>query len=124
MKRFIAKSVLFGVVMAIGYCLLVLVWGLYAPAWMQKNLSYKLGHKGHSFSRFQEVEQTGDIDILFIGSSLCMRGFDPRIFEKHGYQTFNLGSGGQSPVQTLWLLKQHLGQLNPELVVSVRLRPI
>ncbi len=117
MKRFILKSVLFFAALVAGYCILVLAWGLYAPSWMQKNLVYKLGHKGHSYTRFQEVKKTNDIDLLFIGSSLCMRGFDTRIFESHGYKTFNLGSGGQSPVQTLWLLKQHIDHLKPELVV-------
>lgn len=117
MKRFILRSVLFLLVMSAGYCFLVLFWGMFTPSWMQKNLVYKLGHKGHSYSRFQEVKEAGDIDLLFIGSSLCMRGFDPRVFEKHGYKTFNLGSGGQSPVQSLWLLKQHIDHLKPELVV-------
>lgn len=117
MKRFVLRSVLFLMALAIGYCFLILLWGMYAPAWTQKNLVYKLGHKGHSYTRFREVKSAGDIDILFIGSSLCMRGFDPRIFEKQGYKTFNLGSGGQSPVQSLWLLKQHVGHLKPELVV-------
>jgi len=117
MKRFIVRSVWFLLVLVAGYSLLVLSWGLFTPGWMQKNLVYKLGHKGHSWSRYQEVKTAGKVDILFAGSSLCMRGFDPRIFRKHGYEVFNLGSGGQSPIQTRWLLEKHLDKLQPGLVV-------
>lgn len=117
MKEFFRKLILFGVVASLSYLLLIFIWGTFMPEWLQKNLFYKLGNKGHMYSRLQEVKQKKDVDILFVGSSLCLRGFDPRIFEEYGHSSFNLGSGGQTPIQSQWLIHKYVKQLNPKLVV-------
>ena len=68
-------------------------------------------------TRLNEVKNIKNIDILFLGSSHTYRGFDTRVFKKNGYNSFNLGSSSQSPIQTLTLTKRYLNQLNPKLIV-------
>lgn len=75
--------------------------------------------RGLSFSdiRFKEAFQVSDVDILFLGSSHTLGGFDPRIFARLGYKTMNLGSSSQTPMNTVALLERHLTRLKPKLVV-------
>lgn len=82
-----------------------------------RNLKVPLGRYGHSFTRLHEVEQAGKVDVLFMGSSLTYRGYDPRVFEQAGYRIFNLGSSAQTPVQTEMLAQRYLDELRPALVV-------
>lgn len=96
------------------------LWGSYTPAMFQPNLKYVLGRYGHSFTRFKEVKQINSndsIDILFLGSSHTYRGFDTRIFKKHGFNTFNLGTTNQTPIQTLTLIQRYLDQVEPKAVI-------
>ena len=58
-----------------------------------------------------------NVDVLFLGSSHAYRGFDPRIFRKRGYSSFNLGSSAQTPSQTKVWLKRYLKHLNPKIVI-------
>ena len=95
------------------YLLLLVFWGELTPPLLKKNLNYKKGSYGHLYSRIRELKKTHDVDILFLGSSHTYRGFDPRIFARHGFHTFNLGSSSQSPIQTEILLKRYLDKLNP-----------
>lgn len=87
------------------------------PPFMAKNVRSCIGCYGHLNTRIKEIPKYKNIDILILGSSHAYRGFDPRIFEKHGISVFNLGSSAQTPIQTNILLRQYLGQLNPKLVV-------
>lgn len=96
------------------YSVLTWVWGNYIPEKYTKNLNFKIGD---SYTRFQEVKKYKNIDILFAGSSHAYRGFDPRIFEKAGYSTFNLGSTAQTPFQTKYLLEQYIDQLHPKWLI-------
>jgi len=65
----------------------------------------------------REVKHTRDVDILVIGSSHANRGFDPRIFARAGYKMFNMGSSGQTHVQTRILLRRYLDRLNPGVIL-------
>jgi len=80
-------------------------------------LKYPIGGYGHTYSRLDEVEHVKNIDILFLGSSHTYRGFDTRIFRNFGYNVFNLGSSAQTPIQTKYLLKKHIKQLNPKIII-------
>ena len=84
---------------------------------MAKNVRNCIGCYGHLNTRVKEIPKFQDIDILVLGSSHAYRGFDNRVFEKHGLKLFNLGSSSQSPMQTNILLNQYLDELNPKLVV-------
>jgi len=87
------------------------------PGRAKPNFVYPLGGYGHLHTRLQEVNEFENVDILFLGSSHSYRGFDVRIFEKHGWRVFNLGSSSQTPIQTQILLERYLDTLNPKLVV-------
>lgn len=99
------------------YVLLLIVWGEVFPSFMKKNLNYKLGDTGHMHTRLKEVKTQKDVDLVFLGSSLTYRGLDTRLFGKAGYNSFNLGSSSQTPIQSLLLAKRYLKTLNPDLVL-------
>lgn len=99
------------------YIGLVCCYGYLFPKHNKANIDYKLGWWGHIYSRLEEVKTVTDIDVLFLGSSHCYRGFDNRIFEKYGLSSFNLGTSAQSPLQTEVLLNRYLKQLNPKIVI-------
>ena len=69
------------------------------------------------YPRFRDVEQYRDVDVLILGSSHSYRSFDPRIFAKHGIETFNLGSTAQTPLNSYYLLKRYYDQLSPRLTI-------
>lgn len=75
------------------------------------------GGFGFTLQRFQDIENYRDVDIVFLGSSHCYRTFDPRIYEEYGLETFNMGTTGQTPLNTYFLLKHYFDQLHPKLVI-------
>lgn len=117
MRTFLLRLLSFMAFAAVTYVLLVCTWGGLMPQKFKKNLNYKIGLGGHLFTRLQEVQDFGPVDILFLGSSHAYRGFDTRIFEAHGIRAFNLGSSGQSPIQSRLLLERFLDELQPRMVV-------
>jgi len=117
MEKFLKTILFFAAISVLVYVILLAFAGTWLPLYLRKNLHYRESEYGHMYSRMKDAESRGKIDILFLGSSHAYRGFDPRIFEKHGYSTFNLGSSGQTPVQSLMLLEKYLVKLQPELVV-------
>ncbi len=117
MKKFLRDLIVFGPFVLVVYIFLLILWGTSVPKVLNKNLNYALGAYGHMFSRIKDVKQLKDVDILFLGSSHAYRGFDTRVFLKEGYKSFNLGSSGQTPVQTELLIKRYFENLNPKLVV-------
>lgn len=96
--------------------IIILMFSIGKVNWLP-NVKYPLGGYGHTLVRMQEAKRVKDVDILFIGSSHVYRGFDTRIFEKHQLNAFNLGSSSQSPFVSYYLLKEHLPQLKPQVVV-------
>ena len=107
MRRFLINSVLFSLFATIFYILV----------FMAKNVRSCVGCYGHLFSRVKDAEKIKNPDILFIGSSHSYRGFDTRVFQKHGIKAFNLGSSSQTPINSKVLLKQYLDKINPKMVV-------
>lgn len=115
--RLLLRTLAFLLFAAVVYIVLLTVVPQRASYGIIRNLKVPLGRYGHSFTRLQEVEQAGKVDVLFLGSSLAYRGYDVRIFERAGYTSFNLGSSAQTPVQTEMLVQRYLHELDPELVV-------
>lgn len=75
------------------------------------------GGYGYTLERLKEVEEYSNIDILFLGSSHTYRGFDTSYFDEQGYSSFNLGSSGQTPLNSYYLLEQHIDKLKPKVIV-------
>jgi len=117
MSKFLRNIFLFIAFTVLFYPVMLIVWGEFAPAKLKKNLNYRIGSHGHMYTRLKELKATENPDILVVGSSTVYRGYDPRIFEKHGIKLFNLGSSAQTPIQTQYLLEKYLLQVKPKLLV-------
>src|SRR4030095_14063651 len=117
MKAFIKSTSLFCLYAALVYLVLLVCSGTFLPLYLRKNLYFRDGGLGHMYSRMKDVKTTGQVYLLFLGSSHAYRGFDSRIFEKYGYTSFNLGSSGQTPLQSLMLLEKYLDRLHPKWLV-------
>ncbi len=97
----------------IGICLL----GEVAPSYFRPNVKYIKGASGHSYTRLNEAKKITDIDVLLLGDSQAYRGFDPRIFKSSGIHMFNMGTSGQTPVQTQLLVSRYLQKINPKVII-------
>lgn len=119
MNRFLKSVSLFLLFSVIAYPLMIFVWGTLAPSTLRwySNLYYRLGYSGHMLSRIQELENVADVDLMILGSSHAYREYDPRIFAEYGIKIFNLGSSGQTPMQTRILLERYLDKLSPETII-------
>lgn len=114
---FINRVIIFLFFSFLIYVLGIIVYGEFFPHYFQKNILYEKFATGFSNTRFKEVKQTKDVDILFLGSSRSYRHYDPRIFREAGYTSFNLGSSSQTFLQTELLVNRYLSTLNPKYVV-------
>jgi hypothetical protein len=117
MNKFLKQMVLFFAFATAAYLVLLIFWGEIMPNIFKKNLNYSLGAYGHLHTRLNEIEKYKTVDILFIGSSHAYRGFDTRIAKEYGYESFNLGSSAQTPVQTKLLLEKYLDKIKPATII-------
>lgn len=117
MKKFLLNLLKFIAFAVPFYVIAICLWSWIMPQFLAKNTRNKLASYGHLYSRVRDAEKIKNPDILFLGSSHSYRGFDTRIFAKHGLKTFNLGSSSQSPINTQVLLKQYLDKIKPKFVV-------
>ena len=74
---------------------------------------------GHTFQSFNDFEKENNIDILFLGSSHAYRGFDPRIFKKYGYTTYNLGTSGQSLESSKLVYENYISTKNVKIILRI-----
>lgn len=117
MAKFLIRAGIILVAGVLAYCGLVwLAVGVGAENWLP-NFYSTAGGYGQLLLRMREVQETEDVDIVFIGSSHAYRGFDPREFKQAGVTSFNLGSTSQTPFNSYYLLRDYLPALDPELVV-------
>ncbi len=116
LRKFISTFSAFIFISIVSYLILILAWGFIAPEKFRNNLSLP-DNQGYLEDRLKNAKDVKDVDILFLGPSTTYRGFDPRIFEKSGYNVFNFGSSSQTPKQTNLILNNYLDSLNPKLVV-------
>ena len=114
---FLKRIALFTLFSILLYLAGVILYGEFVPKTFQKNIFYEKFAYGFSNTRYKEVKRIKNVDILFLGSSRSYRHYDPRIFSRNGFSTFNLGSSAQTFLQTEILLKRYLDSLNPKYVV-------
>jgi hypothetical protein len=72
---------------------------------------------GDAWQRFQEYDPAVRHDVVVLGSSHAYRGYDPEIFEAQGYDMFNLGSSGQTAMNTRYILEEYLHADNTGLLL-------
>lgn len=80
------------------------------------NIKSTTGRFGESLLRYREAKEIGSIDVLFLGSSHCYRGFDTRVFKKYGITSFNMGSSSQAPINSFYLLQDYTN-IKPKVIV-------
>ncbi len=59
----------------------------------------------NSYYTFSRLDTSKVYDYIFIGSSHTYHSFDPQIFEERGYESYNLGSTNQTPLNSYYLLE-------------------
>ncbi len=72
---------------------------------------------GMTQRRFAEFESAAPTDVLVFGSSHAYRGFDPRVFAARGSSLFNLGSTGQTPMATRFLIEELEPRIRAKLAI-------
>ena len=117
MKKFITRTIAFLIFSVLFYMLGIIIWGELMPPALKPNLNYARGAYGFMRTRIEELDTVSAADVLIVGSSHAYRGFDTRIFQAHGIKAFNLGSSGQTPIQSLALLRTYIKKLDPKLVL-------
>ena len=117
MQKYLFKS--FGFLLfAFGiYIIFVICIGEFGDEKFKKNLAYKRGGAGHTYSRLRDAEKISNVDLLIFGTSLAFKGYDTRIFEENGIRAFNLGTAGETPIQTEFMVKRYAKDINPNLVI-------
>ena len=116
LRKFLRRTLLFTVALPFVWFVFLIVWGAVVPEKYRTNLIYSSG-QGFMDLRLQEADVMENVEVLIVGSSHAYRGIDPRNLEENGIKAFNLGSSLQSPVQTEFLLRKYLKQMNPKLVL-------
>lgn len=118
--RFVVRAVAFMCVALVAYAAVVFTVATLFPApGTLADLTNILpsGRPGQSYMTYQEFETTGQVDVVVVGSSHAYRSFDPRIFDRYGLTTFNLGSRAQTPLNGYYVLRDRLDQLRPRIAV-------
>lgn len=72
---------------------------------------------GNTFRKFKDYDQNKTYDVIVIGSSHAYRGYDPRIFGKHKLEMFDLGSSGQTLLNTYYIAKNYIKASSCKLVI-------
>lgn len=78
---------------------------------------YLVWKGGKSYVTFREFDKNKNYDVVVLGSSHAYRGYDPRIFEKFGYSMFNLGTSGQTPMNTYYIVQDLIDSSNTDFVI-------
>ena len=117
MNLFIKKILFFFILLGGAYVLSISFIVISNTDNLVFNIKSARGGYGNSLERFKEAKKSKPVDILFIGSSHCYRGFDPRYSNAENLTTFNLGSSNQTPVNSYYLLQDYFNYLKPKAVV-------
>ena len=72
---------------------------------------------GGTYVKTREFNPNEKHDIIIIGSSHAYRGYDPRIFRKYGYNSYNLGTSDQNMLCTYFLTKNYINHTNCKMVI-------
>lgn len=94
----------------------IFIYSLLPSKYLNSNIKNTTGGYGASLMRSNDVISCGEVDVLFIGSSHCYRGFDTRIFNDFDISSFNLGSSSQTPLNSFYLLKEFGPKLKPQTI--------
>lgn len=106
-----AKSIIFLILLVI---VLYNINQILQPKYIYKNSDWPTTS---SFNQFYRMENDS-IDVLFLGSSVCVNAFSPQeIYNSYGIRSYNLGSEQQSIFLSYFWLKEALRFQSPQVVV-------
>ncbi|MDB4513388.1 DUF1574 domain-containing protein [Akkermansiaceae bacterium] len=114
MKRFFRKCFFYGVVVL----LLHLIVGAFLERVVYKHET--VNGDFHPRTRWKEFHglENNSVDLIFLGSSHSYRTFNPVVYESElQMSSFNMGSAIQTPLTSLYVLKEALVSQKPRLVV-------
>ncbi len=106
----------FGLIYGILFALLVKV--RFNEAGLIYRTSELLAKKGGStWLTFDEFDPEQYKDVAVVGSSHALRGYDPRIFSRRGYRSFNLANTAQTPLNTWPIVQSCIDSMNTGLLI-------
>lgn len=110
----------------VAYMILVFCFGRFMPQKLVSlsNFSFSRPGYGHLLLRSKEASTIEETDVLILGSSHAYRGFDPRMFRENEIKIFNFGSSSQTAIQSEYLCKKYLDQMNPKWVIIETYAPL
>jgi hypothetical protein len=119
-KKVITKSILFigcAIVFYIALFALLSKVSLGNTKLIYHATNYLSWKGGNTYQKFEEFNPNEKYDIVVIGSSHAYRGYDPRIFKRHGINMFNLGTSGQAMLNTQYLVRNYINKKNCKLLI-------
>jgi hypothetical protein len=112
MKYFLQRVAIFGVILFF----LNIIFG---ELLLWKKRSLILEEKFYpvlSIIKFEDLP-VNNIDVLYMGSSRAYSSFIPEMFDSiSGLKSYNLGTSGQSPITSYFLLKEVFKIQNPKII--------
>ncbi|MFL5763729.1 MAG: hypothetical protein ACJ77K_07275 [Bacteroidia bacterium] len=72
---------------------------------------------GNSYRKFIDFDKKAHYNVLVLGSSHAYRGYDPRIFAASGYTMFNLGTSGQSLLNSYYIATEYIDAGSCDLLI-------
>jgi hypothetical protein len=72
---------------------------------------------GGTYVKFKDFDSDKKWDIIILGSSHAYRGYDPRIFDSEGFNTFNLGTSDQNMMCSYYIAKNYIRKDNCKMVI-------
>ncbi len=114
MAPFLKRFVSFLLLCTVVYVLLI---GLMAKTNTHPPIHHNLPAANITGLMFRDLHKAQKTDLLFVGSSHSYRGFDTRVYDRLGWNSFNMGTSSQTPRQALALLETWLDSMKPQLLV-------
>lgn len=114
MTKFLREIILYGSIILMIHFIVGLVLGQVAKHYEEMNRDF---HPRTRWNEFHNLK-TNSVDLIFLGSSHCYRTFDPVVYDSVlNLNSFNLGSAIQTPLTSLFVLKEALVFQKPKFVV-------
>jgi hypothetical protein len=114
MAPFLKRFVSFLLLCTVVYVLLI---GVMTKTNIHPPIHHNLPAANITGLMFRDLHQAKKTDLLFVGSSHSYRGFDTRVYDSLGWNSFNMGTSSQTPRHTLALLDTWLDSMQPQLLV-------
>jgi hypothetical protein len=115
MQLFLKKVVQFLLATLIVYLATVFMLG--KGRIMFKGLNFFPIRPSRMINQIEDLGSIKKLNVLFLGSSHTYMSFDPRIFKKAGYTSFNFGSSSQTPLQGEFLYSKFVEEIDVDLIV-------